>query len=103
MPATERTAIREDGSPQTLKLRDGRLCELRNGCLVVASTREVLTGSHQTAGYVLEHAKLTNDERFYWSVWGAILCDRMSSQESHGQIGVGMRYSNRIKERMEAA
>jgi hypothetical protein len=102
MPATE-SLTQSIGTPQTYRLLDGRVVELRNGCLVEFLTREVVTGSHQTAGYLLDHAKLTNDERLFWSVWGDILCDRMSSQASMGQCSGGLRRSGRIAEKMEAA
>ena len=103
MPATERTAIREDGAPQTFTLKDGTVVELRNGCLVEQRSRLVLTGSHQTTGYMLRHGRLTADEHFWWEIWGDITCDSMSSQESFGIAGSGMRRSNRIVNRMEAA
>lgn len=101
MPATE-SMTQSLGSPATFTLRDGCLVELRNGCLVESSTRKVLTGSHQTANYLLEHARLTADERFYWTVWGDILCDRMSSQTSMGTAGGGLRRHGRIVDRLGA-
>lgn len=98
------TYLQSRGTPQTLTLaNDGRVCELRNGCLVMADTREVITGSNDTAAFVLARCVLTAEQRNWWKTWGAAVCDRMSSQSSMGQAGSGLRRSNRIVEKMEAA
>jgi hypothetical protein len=102
MPANE-SLIQSHGSPQIIPLLDGRKCELRNGCLVDAATREVLTGSLETTAFVLDHGKLTDTQRRWWQDWGMTVCDRMSSQASLGQCGSGLRRHNRVAERMEEA
>lgn len=102
MPGTP-TYTQSIGTPQTVTLKSGTVLAIRNGCLVNERTREVLTGSHQTAAHVLANCRLTDDERLHWQTWGHILCGRMSSQEAKGQCGSGLRRSNRVVERMGAA
>lgn len=102
MPATP-SYCQSQGSPQTVTLRTGKSLALRNGCLVDEKTRETITGSRETAAYVLEHCCLTDDERLWWSTWGSAVCDRMSSQESRGQCGSGLGRKLAFKEQMEAS
>lgn len=91
------------GSPQTYTLRDGRTVELRNGCVVDEESRHTLAGSRQATEYLLTFGKLTQEQREHLEEWGVAVCDRMSSQESFGMAGSGLRRSNRVVERMGAA
>ncbi len=73
MPANERL-IQSSGVPETFLLDDGRMVELRRGCLLDCETRRLLTTSDETTSFVLRHALLSFDDHLRWAEFGPAIC-----------------------------
>lgn len=102
MPTTPST-IQSFGTPQTYNLADGRLVEVRNGCVVDAKTRDTIAGSREASDYLLKHAVLTQEQREWIAYWGVRIYGTMSIQPAHGAPGLGMPRDLRFKAKGAAA
>jgi len=69
MPATPST-IQSHGTARQYTLKGGRAVYMSNGCVVDRATNVTLAGSNVAADYLLERAKLTDDEREWLDCWG---------------------------------
>lgn len=69
MPAAPST-IQSHGTARTYILKGGRPVEIRNGCVIDSATRTTLAGANVAADYLLERARLTDDERDWLDYWG---------------------------------
>lgn len=86
MPAIE-CLCHSGGSPQTYPLLDGRLVEIRSGCVVDAESREVLANSSESQNFMLMLGDLTRTERQWWEEWGGHVCES-ASVTGMGQFGI---------------
>jgi hypothetical protein len=68
-----RPTARQPIMPTTYTLIDGRVCEVRNGCLVDQATRTTVAGSNESAAKLLADGLLTADQRQWIEEWGSSL------------------------------